>query len=193
MPGLAPGGRSGTVVSVPTTAPISGDSSRRFARSVKPGPVDTAAGTSAGATDAAAAAMSALTLVGVDVRLLTSHSPSRSATCSRVLRDRSRAPPENRTITEQINYWARISMQVERSGSVATRRVLAVAAGDAQFSSLDADERAAAHALVDARIGERATAERFGRAARAAGQTTVSLDDDGHLIEITPDGRRRRL
>jgi hypothetical protein len=103
------------------------------------------------------------------------------------------APAENRTIAEQINYWARIGMQVERSGSVATRRVLAVAAGDAPFSSLTPDERAAAHALVDARIAERAAGERFGRAARAAGQTTVSLDDHGQLIEITPDGNRRRL
>lgn len=103
------------------------------------------------------------------------------------------APAENRTIAEQINYWTRIGMQIERSGSVASRRVLAVAAGEAQFSSLDPDERATAHALVDARIAERAAAERFGRAARAAGQTTVSLDHDGNLVEITPDGRRRRL
>jgi hypothetical protein len=103
------------------------------------------------------------------------------------------AAAERRTMAEQINYWTRIGMQVERSGSVAVRRVLAVAAGEAQFSSLDPDERTAAHALIDARIAERAAGERFGRAARAAGQTTVSLDDDGNLIEITPDGRRRRL
>jgi hypothetical protein len=103
------------------------------------------------------------------------------------------APSENRTITEQINYWARIGMQVERSGSLANRRVLAVAAGDEQFSSLNADERVTAHALVDAQITERAAAERFGSAARTAGQTTVSLDDEGHLVEISPGGARRRL
>src|SRR3954469_1856738 len=102
------------------------------------------------------------------------------------------APTENRSMAEQINYWTRIGMQVERSGSVANRRVLAVAAGEAQFSSLTPEERTVAHALIDARISERVAAERFGRAARAAGQTTVSLDDDGNLIEITPDGRRRR-
>lgn len=103
------------------------------------------------------------------------------------------APAENRTMAEQINYWARIGMQVERSGSVTNRRVLAVAAGEAQFSSLAPEERTAAHALIDARIAERAAGERFGRAARAAGQTTVSLDDQGKLIEITPDGHRRLL
>ena len=102
------------------------------------------------------------------------------------------APSENRTITEQINYWARIGMQVERSGSVTNRRVLAAASGDAQFSSLTAQERIAAHAMVDARIAERVAQEQFGPAARAAGVTTVSIDDDGNLIEIQPGGVRRR-
>lgn len=101
------------------------------------------------------------------------------------------APSENRTITEQINYWARIGMQIERSGSVANRRVLAAAAGDAQFSTLTAQERMAAHAMVDARIAERVAQEQFGPATRAAGITTVSVDDDGNLIEIQPGGSRR--
>lgn len=105
----------------------------------------------------------------------------------------SAAPIENRTITEQINYWARIGMQVERSGSLATRRILAVAAGEAQFSALDPEERTAAHAVIDARIGLRVAKQRFGPDARAAGQTTVSLDDEGNLIEIAPNGHRRRL
>jgi hypothetical protein len=103
------------------------------------------------------------------------------------------APGEHRTIAEQINYWARIGMQVERSGTVVTRRVLAVAAGEAQFSTLDPDERHTAHALIDAQIAGRAAAERFGPAARAAGHTTVSLDDDGNLIEISPEATTRRL
>lgn len=101
------------------------------------------------------------------------------------------APAENRTVSEQINYWARIGMQVERATSVATRRVLAVAAGDDQFATLTEDERTFAHATIDARIAERAARERFGPAARKAGEITVSLDDDGRLVEIAPDGARR--
>jgi hypothetical protein len=100
---------------------------------------------------------------------------------------------ENRSAAEQISHWARIGMQVERSGSVANRRVLAVAAGQAQFSSLTDDERVAAHAMVDARISELAAAQSFGAAARDEGYSTVSLDEDGNLIEIGADGSRRRL
>jgi hypothetical protein len=103
------------------------------------------------------------------------------------------APSEHRTIAEQINHWARIGMQVERSGTVATRRVLAVATGETQFSTLDPQERETAHALVDAEIAERVAGQRFGPAARAAGHTTVSLDGEGSLIEIAADGTTRRL
>lgn len=104
----------------------------------------------------------------------------------------STASSENRTVTEQINYWARIGMQVERSASVANRRVLAAIAGDAQFSTLTPEERTVAHAAIDARAAGRAAKQRFGPAARRAGQVTVSIDDEGNLIEIGPDGSRRR-
>jgi len=100
---------------------------------------------------------------------------------------------EHRTMAEQINHWARIGMQIERSGTLEARRILAVVAGHEQFSTLGAEERAAAHALIDADMAERVARDRFGPAARAAGQTTVSLDDNGTLIEISPDGTRRNL
>ena len=101
------------------------------------------------------------------------------------------APTEHRTFSEQINYGARIGMQVERSGSLATRRLLAVAAGEAQFTALSSEERTAAHAVIDAQIAAGVAQQRFGPAARTSGQTTVSLDSEGNLIEITTDGNRR--
>lgn len=121
-----------------------------------------------------------------------------SSTPTRVAEDvattaKAVAPAENRSAAEQISHWARIGMQVERSGSVANRRVLAVAAGQAQFSSLTDDERVVAHAMVDARISELAAAQSFGAAARDEGHSTVSLDEEGNLIEIGPDGSRRPL
>ena len=103
------------------------------------------------------------------------------------------APAENRTTAEQINYWVRLGMQVERAASATSRGVLAVVSGDAQFSTLDPHERAAAHASIDARMAERVADQRFGPAARKAGRVTVSIDDDGALVEIAPDGTRRLL
>ncbi len=102
------------------------------------------------------------------------------------------APVEHRSVTEQINRWARLGMQLDRATTASSRRVMAVVAGDAPFTSLTPEERIAAHATIDAEIAERIAAEPFGPAARRAGQVTVSLDEDGHLIEIAPDGSRRR-
>jgi hypothetical protein len=103
------------------------------------------------------------------------------------------APAEHRTVTEQINYWARLGMQVERSASASSRQVLAVVAGEAQFSTLAPEERTVAHAMIDTRIAERVAELRFGLVARKAGQVTVSIDEHGALIEIAPDGGRRLL
>lgn len=103
------------------------------------------------------------------------------------------AATEHRTATEQINYWARIGMQVERAASVSNRRLLAVIAGDDQFSALTPEESSVAHATIDARMAERAAKRQFGRDARRAGRATVSIDDDGNLIRIDPDGSRHVL
>lgn len=103
------------------------------------------------------------------------------------------ATAANRTMTEQINYWSRVGMQVERSASVSSRKLLAVIAGEAQFSSLESHERTLAHATIDARMAERVAEQRFGPTARKAGQVTVSIEDDGTVVEIAPDGTRRPL
>lgn len=103
------------------------------------------------------------------------------------------AAVENRSTTEQIGHWLRIGMQVERAASAGTRRVLAAASGDIQFTSLEPHERIAAHAVVDPRIADRAARDRVGEASRRAGGVTVSMDDEGSLIVIEPDGSRRPL
>lgn len=103
------------------------------------------------------------------------------------------APAESRSVAEQINHWARIGMNVERSASLDNRRVLAVITGESQFSTLTAEERTVAHATIDARMAERVAQQRFGPAARKAGQVTVSIDDQGNLVELAPDGGRRLL
>jgi hypothetical protein len=100
---------------------------------------------------------------------------------------------EHRSAAEQINHWARVGMEIERSNAFDHRRVLAVAAGQEQSSTLTPDERAVAHALINARIKARAADEHFGAAARARGETTVSLDDEGRIVEIAPDGTRKYL
>lgn len=68
-----------------------------------------------------------------------------------------------------------------------------VDAGRAQFTELTDPERAAAHAQVNAAISSRVADADFGAAARARGMPSVSLDEDGNVIETAPDGTVRKL
>lgn len=62
----------------------------------------------------------------------------------------------------------------------------AAAAGESQFANLTADERTAAHALVDAAIAERVADLRFGPTAPSTKQVTVSVDGSGRLVQPYP-------
>ena len=124
--------------------------------------------------------------------------PRRQAQPTRITRDivdaaASIAPTVDRSAAEQINHWARVGMHVERSTSIDQRRILQVVAGNAQFRDLNEVERAAAHANIDARIADRIAKASFGARARAEGNRTVSIDDDGNLIEIAADGTVKAL
>ena|SRR5680860_1341593 len=103
------------------------------------------------------------------------------------------AETENRTMTEQISHWVRLGRQVERATSTEGRRLRSVIAGEDQFSSLSREERVVAHASIDAAMAERIESLAFGAEARRSGRVTVSLDEDGALIEIGADGRTRTL
>ena len=100
---------------------------------------------------------------------------------------------ESRTMAEQINYWTRLGMQLDRSSTVESRRVRAALTGEEQFSALSDGERLVAHAAVDTAISARVASARFGQEARKAGQVTVSMDEDGNLVEVAADGTRQML
>lgn len=69
--------------------------------------------------------------------------------------------------------------------------IASVVAGEAQFSTLTVDERAVVHAMIDARMAELVAEQRLGPVARKAGKSTVSIGDDGQLVEIAQEGSRR--
>ncbi len=103
------------------------------------------------------------------------------------------APVENRSVAEQINYWARLGMQLERATSCEGRRILDVVRGLEQFSALSVPDRAVVHATIDAQMAERVAGQSFSDAARKSGQVSVFVDDDGALVEVGVDGVRRPL
>ncbi|MBS1847381.1 MAG: hypothetical protein JST73_03800 [Actinobacteria bacterium] len=102
------------------------------------------------------------------------------------------ARDEHRSTSEQINYWVRVGMQVERSTTATSRMTLAVVTGRAPFSTLPPQQRAIAHSLIDADLSRRVAAAQFGQDAHDDGKTAVYLDDDGRVVQMAPGSERQR-
>lgn len=92
---------------------------------------------------------------------------------------------ESRSAAEQVNHWARIGQSLAMHQAASRRRIDAVLAGTLPMSVLRPDEREVVNAELDAAITSRAQSTPLGK---AAGGTTVALDDDGRLVEYRPDG-----
>ena len=95
---------------------------------------------------------------------------------------------QSRSAKQQLDYWARVGREVTFHQSAARYRIERVLSGDAPMSGLDDDERLVLNAQIDAEIDVRMAATDFGATLDARGVSTVSLDDDGRLVEHLPDG-----
>ena len=92
---------------------------------------------------------------------------------------------ESRSAAEQVNHWARLGQSLALHRSASRRRIEAVLAGTLPMSALRPDERDVVNAELDATITSRAQSTPLGK---AAGGTTVALDEEGRLVEYRPDG-----
>lgn len=94
----------------------------------------------------------------------------------------------SRSAKQQLDHWARLGRAISRQQSASRRRIDAVLAGTLPMTALRPDERVVVNAELDAAIT--ASAERVDLADVLArrGITTVALDDDGALVQYSPDG-----
>jgi len=95
---------------------------------------------------------------------------------------------DSRSAKQQLDYWARLGRAVSMNETAARRRVDAALVGQLPFESLTEHERLVANVDLDVTIELRATALSFAEQLAAEGVTTVSLADDGSLVEHRPDG-----
>lgn len=100
---------------------------------------------------------------------------------------------QSRSATQQLAYWVRVGRAVTASSSASQRRVEEAFAGNFPISDLSPEESAAFRAQAVARIDERLAAVDFTATLAAEGITTVALDEQGRLVETSPDGSTRVL
>lgn len=97
---------------------------------------------------------------------------------------------QSRSAKQQLDHWARVGRAVSMRETASRMRIEAVLGATMTLAQLTTEERVVANAELDASIQERARSISFGARLAAQGITTVSLDDDGNLIEHRPDGTR---
>jgi hypothetical protein len=95
---------------------------------------------------------------------------------------------QSRSAKQQLDHWARVGRAVSGHHSAARRRVEAALAGDAELSSLSAEEGIVFDAEISAAIDEQLAGSDYGQLLADRGITTVALDDAGHIVEYRPDG-----
>lgn len=95
---------------------------------------------------------------------------------------------ESRSAKQQLDHWARVGRAVCAQHTAARRRVEAALAGTVALSELSGEEAVTFNAEVQARIEQGLRTTNLGAVLNASGISTVSLDDDGQMIEHRPDG-----
>jgi len=95
---------------------------------------------------------------------------------------------QSRSAKQQLDHWARVGRAVSSHHSAARRRVEAALAGEAEVSSLSAEEGIVFNAEISAAIEEQLSESDYGRLLADRGITTVALNDAGQIVEYRPDG-----
>lgn len=95
---------------------------------------------------------------------------------------------QSRSAKQQLDHWARVGRAVSAQQTAPRRRVEAALAGELPFSQLSDEEGVVVNAEISAAIQESLGGADYGATLAARGMTTVSLDDDGRLVEHRPDG-----
>lgn len=95
---------------------------------------------------------------------------------------------ENRSARQQLEHWARVGREVSDQRQVARRRVESALRGRLPLGELSAEEGVVFNAEVASALEESLTTGNHVADRAAQGRTTVSLDEQGRVVQHLPDG-----
>jgi hypothetical protein len=104
---------------------------------------------------------------------------------------RSEAERMSRSMTQQIEHWARVGRAVERTPGVSLDAVRQALTAGLPFDSLNAEERLVALGEIERLLFDPRGDRSFHGEQRAAGEGYTVLDSNGAVVEVGPDGTRR--
>jgi hypothetical protein len=95
----------------------------------------------------------------------------------------------SRSMTQQIEHWARIGRAVERGGDVRLDRVRDALEAKLPFDHLGADERLVVMGELERRVVKPGGDPALARELRETGGLLAGADDGGALFEVGGDER----
>lgn len=95
-----------------------------------------------------------------------------------------------RSMTQQIEYWARIGRALERSPSVSMSRVQTALKARLDYDDLNGDERAVVLGRLEAHVFDPQGTSALDREFRSAGRSYSAFDEQGSMVEVQPNGER---
>ena len=99
----------------------------------------------------------------------------------------------SRSMTQQIEHWARIGRAIERSGAVSRERVRAALAAELAFDELGTEERAVALGQLEREVFRpRGDAELAAELAEGS-RPRSGVDAEGRLVVWDEEGRSRPI
>lgn len=100
---------------------------------------------------------------------------------------------QNRTGRQQLEYWARIGQSMTAHETSALHRVQQALAGTLPTADLSEAEGRLFNAEVDVKLADSLSRADYQSELADRDITTVVLDDQGRLVERSPDGTTRVL
>jgi hypothetical protein len=93
----------------------------------------------------------------------------------------------NRSAKKQLDHWARVGRPVSSQHTAARRRVEAALTGELELRELSAEEGAVFNAEIAAAVVENLAGSNYGATLAERGVPSVSLDENGQIVEHRPD------
>lgn len=106
--------------------------------------------------------------------------------------DSARTPAAlwHRSTTAQIEYWARIGRALESMQGVRLQQVAEALAAEYRYDNLSAPEQAIALANLEEQLMQPGGDREFHAGKAAEGLSYTSIDVNGGIVEVAPDGSR---
>lgn len=92
------------------------------------------------------------------------------------------AKQSHRSLAQQINRWARLGRQLEKSPTITLRNVQQVLANNGNYDALNEYEQALVRAEWEIKIEERRESLNFADEFSSKGYSWSEIDDQGNLI-----------